>query len=415
MTFELMPHQEEAVKNLANGKILWGGVGSGKSIGALAYYERKEAPRDIYVITTAKKRDSLEWEGEASRFGISTVREYSRGGALLTIDSWNNIHKYEETLDAFFIFDEQRLVGTGAWVKSFQRIAKRNHWILLSATPGDTWLDYAPVFIANGFYKNITEFKTRHVLYEPFSKFPKVRGYINEDRLWVLRNDVLVEMPYVKHTTRMTNWLDVEYDKELFEKVWKHRWNPYEDKPVKDVAELFRLMRRVVNSDPSRIAMVRRLLTCHSRLIIFYTFNYELEILRGLEGLVEVSEWNGHKKDPVPISESWVYLVQYAAGAEGWNCITTDGMIQYSMTYSYKLSEQSKGRIDRLNTPYDTLYYYILVSNSLIDILIRSSLGQKQSFNERKIVREIEEFGVENGGDFGEISNMTGKKGGGFG
>jgi len=379
----LMPHQEEAGKKLDNGKIRWGGVGSGKSLTVLAYYLEKEAPSDIVVITTAKKRDSLEWEGEAAKLGISTDPLLSRAGSI-KVDSWNNIGKYIDSSGKFFIFDEQRLVGTGAWVKSFIRIARGNRWVLLSATPGDTWLDYAPVFVANGFYKNITEFKRRHVMYEPYSKYPKVRGYLDERRLSVLRNDVLVEMPFLKHTERMINYFDVDYDHDLMDVVLKKRWNPYEDEPIKNISEMFRLMRKIVNSDPSRLAFVRRLLACHRRLIVFYTFNYELDILRGLESVVEVAEWNGHKKEQIPDSESWVYLVQYTAGAEGWNCTSTDAMVLYSLTYSYKNFEQCMGRIDRLDTPFQTLYYYILSSNSAIDRGIRDSLRNKRNFNERR-------------------------------
>lgn len=390
--FELMPHQEEAVRNLGNGKVLYGGVGSGKSATVIAYYELKESPKDVYVITTAKKRNSLEWEGEFAGFGISRDPSLSKCGSLV-VDSWNNIHKYTEIEDAFFIFDEQRVVGSGTWVRSFLKICRRNHWILLSATPGDNWLDYAPIFIANGFYKNITEFKTRHVVYDAWARFPKVRKYLDEERLWTLRNDILVEMPYVKHTERVTNWLDVDYNKEKFDIVLKRRWNPYEDRPIKNVAEMFRLMRRVVNEDPSRLEMVSKLLMCHSRMVVFYTFNYELEALRGLSEHFDVFEYNGHKKDPVPKGDSWVYLVQYTAGAEGWNCTTTDGMILYSLTYSYKIMEQAKGRIDRLNTPYTTLYYYVLTSNSVIDRSIRSALNSKKSFNERKFIENWGEFG----------------------
>lgn len=385
---ELMDHQKLAVERLGNGKILWGGVGSGKSLTALSYYIQNESPKDIVVITTAKKRDTLDWEGEAAKLGISTDSECTSDGALI-VESWNNIGKFEDYSDCFFIFDEQRLVGNGSWVKSFIKLAKQNRWIMLSATPGDTWLDYAPVFIANGFYKNITDFKLKHVLYESYSKYPKVRGYLNERHLEVLRNDILVEMPFIKHTERMLNYIDVDYNRERFDVVWKRRWNPYEDKPIRDIAETFRLMRRVVNEDPSRLAMVRRLLTCHDRLIIFYTFNYELEILRTLGDEIEIGEWNGHRKNPVPNSENWVYLVQYTAGAEGWNCTDTDAMVLYSLTYSWKNFIQAQGRIDRLDTPFTTLYYYIMSSYSEIDRAIRQSLDSKQNFNERKYLQKM--------------------------
>jgi hypothetical protein len=389
---DLMDHQKDAVKKLSNGKVLWGGVGSGKSRTAMAYYMEKEAPRHIYVITTARKRDSLDWEGEAAKFGVGT-EDYGTVAGIITVDSWNNIKNYTDIEDAFFIFDEQRLVSYGVWVKSFLKIAKKNHWIMLSATPGDSWLDYAPLFIANGLYKNITAFKFEHVLYEPFSKYPKIKGYLNERKLEILRNDILVEMPFIRETTRYVNWLDVDYNFDLFKRVYRDRWHIYEDRPLKDAAELFRVMRKLVNSDESRLDTVLGLMKIHPRLIIFYNFDYELEILRTLELQTPVYEWNGHKKDPLPDVDKWVYLVQYVAGAEAWNCVTTDAMVFYSMTYSYKNFEQSQGRIDRLDTKFRSLYYYVLVSNSIIDRGIKLSLEKKEDFNESKFMHDIGEDG----------------------
>lgn len=388
MAVELLPHQIEAARNLANGKILWGGVGVGKSYTVLEYYKEKESPRDIVVITTAKKRDTLDWERDAAKFGISKDPESTLDGAII-IDSWNNIGKFENFSDYFFVFDEQRLVGNGAWTKSFLKIAKKNHWVMLSATPGDTWLDYAPVFIANGFYKNISEFRDQHVVYEAFNRYPKVKGYRGERMLEILRNSILVEMPYIRHTTRVLNYIDVEYDKEKFNTAFIRRWDPYEDAPLRDITDVFRVLRKVVNTHPSRLEMIHKLMTCHDRLIIFYTFNYELEILRTLSEDIAIAEWNGHKKEAIPNTDKWVYIVQYTSGAEGWNCTLTDAMIMYSMTYSYKNFEQCQGRIDRLNTPYDTLYYYILASNSVIDRGIKASLSKKKSFNERKFYNNL--------------------------
>lgn len=394
---DLMDHQLDVVDKLASGKILHGGVGTGKTLAALAYYMKYECPRDIYVITTAKKRDSLDWEKEAAQFGISTdlfitEESYKDHYGVLTIDSWNNISKYERIRDAFFIFDEQRVVGFGAWVKSFLKIAKNNHWVLLSATPGDNWMDYAPVFIANGHYKNMTDFKFKHVLYEPFYKYPVIRGYIGESRLEQLRNDILVEMPFLKNTERVTNYMDVDHDVALCDVVYKKRWNPFGECPVRDAGDMFRLMKKIIYSDPSRLEMIRKLMRCHDRLIVFYNFNFELEILRTLSEEISVYEWNGHKKDPSEKFENedkWVYLVQYQSGAEGWNCTSTDAMILYSLTYSYKNFEQAMGRIDRLDTPFSVLYYYVLMSDSLLDRGVKGALSEKKSFNERKFMDEL--------------------------
>ena len=551
---------------MKNGCVLVGGVGTGKSFTAMTYYYEKvcggvsgtlgsmKTPKNLLIITTAKKRDSLDWEAEAIKFGIGRDQSTNVDGVKLVVDSWNNIDKYADLEGWFALFDEQRVVGNGKWVKAFIKIAKHNQWILLSATPGDTWLDYIPVFLANGFYKNRTQFKREHVIYNTYSKFPKVDRYIATGKLVRLRNQILVDMPYERHTTRHIKTIKVEYDRELYKKAVKDRWHVYEDKPIQGMAELFGVMRRVVNSDESRVRALTSLLSSHPRLIVFYNFNYELEMLRALgqelmrkhtssgsdttsalsksrtqellkqrctnqegfwiespdgmgdlwipdnlemcdlsdltlgelsilerelasremgemgarkrtpnstpidsmstsqlssgcrdslskhgletqsnteagtagssfavadevcgfkfkgqlcveplpcirhEGLspgiptpkaepeatFAIAEWNGQKHEPIPDTDSWLYLVQYYAGAEGWNCIDTNAVVFYSQTYSYKQFEQAHGRIDRLNTPFEDLYYYNLVSDASIDVAIARSLKQKRSFNERE-------------------------------
>ena len=377
---DLRPHQEAALREVNQGNILWGPVGSGKSRVAVAYYEKEMYDRPVYVITTAKKRDSKDWEGEFASIGVGKESDATVMG-ILTVDSWNNIHKYTEVSDCFFIFDEQRLVGSGTWVKSFLKIARNNFWIMLSATPGDTWLDYIPVFIANGFYKNRTQFKVQHVVYEPYVKFPKVRRYLDTGILEQHRNQILVRMKFSSETIRHEITLPVEYNEELLNHIIKNRWHIYKNQPIRDITELFQVMRKVVNSDPSRVRKIEDYLDQHEKMVIFYNFNYELDILRKLDHRAEIAEWNGHKHEPIPTSKSWVYLVQYVAGSEGWNCIETDTVLFYSLTYSYKLWEQAHGRIDRMNTPYTDLYYYTLRSKSIIDNAVWRSLRDKKNFN----------------------------------
>lgn len=382
---ELYEHQTTAIKKMKNGCILCGGTGVGKSLTAVAYYVQNESPRDVYVITTAKKRDSLDWEGEFANYAIGKSKDATAHG-VLTVDSWNNVGKYEGVENAFFIFDEQRVVGGGTWVKNFLKIAQKNRWILLSATPGDTWLDYIPVFVANGFYKNRTEFKREHVIYTTYTKFPKVERFVGVGRLVRHRNDILVEMPYLRHTTRIMTDVLVDHNADLLKKVTRDRWHVYEERPLRDVAEMFLVMRKVVNSDPSRVGEVLRLYEKHKHLIVFYNFDYELAALRTTLSAcgVKFAEWNGHKHEEVPNGERWVYLVQYIAGAEGWNCTTCDAMVFYSLTYSYKNYAQAQGRIDRLNVPFSELYYYSLLSASRIDKAVMHSLKQKHNFNESK-------------------------------
>jgi len=397
MPLELLGHQKEALKLLRSGSILYGGVGSGKSITALAYYYTLECggslepftsmlqPRDLYIITTALKRDLFDWEKECTYFLLSSSRDLSIEGVKVHVDSWNNIGKYVGVKNAFFIFDEQRLIGSGAWVKSFLKISKSNHWLLLSATPGDTWADYIPVFIANGYYKNRSEFLREHVIYSRFTKYPKIDRYVNTAKLVELEKKVLVLMPYKKNTIPHNIDVKVGYDHASYSLVLKKRWNPYEKKPIKNITELCFVLRRITNSSRDRCNAIAEIFVKHGRVIIFYNFNYELDLLRDLaeELNAPVAEWNGHKHDPVPYSGKWMYLVQYTAGAEGWNCIETNAIIFYSQNYSYRIMHQAAGRIDRLNTKFIDLYYYHIKSEAKIDLAIANSLKNKKNFNEK--------------------------------
>lgn len=401
----LFEHQEEAVAKMKNGCILCGGVGSGKSRTALAYYFTQQGgklskdeyipmgdpPKDLYIITTAKKRDSLEWEDELGVFLMTRNKELSMYDHNIVVDSWNNIGKYKDVRNAFFIFDEQRIVGGGAWVKAFLKISKSNHWILLSATPGDNWSDYIPVFVANGFFKNRSEFQREHIIYKRFSKFPQIDRYIGTKRLERMRERILVDMPFERETVAHQETIMVEHDRILYKDLQKNRWNVYENKPIVNVAELCYLLRKLVNSDESRQIELLKIVEKNPRVIVFYNFDYELEILKSLYygPDVTVAEWNGHKHQDVPKTEKWVYLVQYTAGAEGWNCTTTDTMVFFSQTYSYKVLHQSTGRIDRMNTPFKDLYYYHFKSRATIDLAIARVLKDKKKFNERSFYNKL--------------------------
>ena len=398
---KLFDYQKDAINRLNTGSILCGGVGSGKSITALAYYFFKEGgkldpyeymndtPRDLYIITTARKRDTLEWEGELAKLLMSSFPENNAYNNKIVIDSWNNIQKYTDVSDSFFIFDEQRVIGYGAWTKAFLKITKANDWILLSATPGDTWNDYLPVFIANGFFKNKTQFNAEHVVFSRFTKYPKIDRYINVGKLIRLRNRILVDMDFNRQTRSHHEYVVCEYDKNAYKHIFRDRWNPYKNEPISQASDLCMVLRKLVNSDVSRQIALLDLVADHPRCIIFYSFDYELDILKSLEYIndgdaLDIAEWNGHKHQPIPDSDKWIYLVQYTAGAEGWNCIKTDTIIFFSATYSYKVMEQASGRINRLNTPYTDLYYYHLTSKSPIDISINRAIDNKKRFNERK-------------------------------
>lgn len=408
----LRDYQMDAVNKMSNGCILNGGVGSGKSRTGLYYYFKENGgsidpdyipmhkPQPLYIITTAMKRDSFEWEGELANYLLST--DPKKNGinecVHVTIDSWNNIKKYADVKNSFFIFDEDRVTGSGAWVKAFLKIAKANDWIILSATPGDTWQDYIPVFLANGFYKNKTEFTREHCVYSRYTKWPQIEKYINTGRLIRLRNKILVDMDFQRSTVRHHEDIYCNYDIQEYKDAIRNRWDPYKNEPIQQASGLCYVLRRIVNEDNSRAIALLEILDKTPRAIIFYNFDYERDMLLHLfcdyedyDDIIdpeshsdyEVAEWSGHAHQPVPKSKKWVYLVQYTAGCEGWNCIDTDTIIFYSQNYSYKVLEQACGRIDRLNTKFVDLYYYHLKSRSSIDLAISKAITKKKKFNER--------------------------------
>lgn len=400
MSVRLYKYQKEAVSKMKNGCILCGGVGSGKSMTSLAYYFIKNGgkigtnykpmknPKDLYIITTAKKRDSKDWEEEMSRFLIDSNDEFVYYDNKVCIDSWNNIKKYVDITDAFFIFDEQRVVGYGTWTKSFLKITKNNEWVLLSATPGDCWSDYIPVFIANGFYKNKTDFAIQHIVYNSYAKFQKIERYVGTKKLERLRNEILVNMDYKRPAELIHLNVNVGYDIISYKRLLKNRWNLEKNQPILNASELCYGLRKIVNSDPSRLEAIEEICLLKSKVIIFYSYDYELEILREYfkaKG-TPIGEWNGHRHEEIPNTNSWAYLVQYTAGCEGWNCVETDTIIFYSQSYSYKATVQASGRIDRLNTPFKKLYFYHLKSKSGIDVAIARALANKKRFNEKKFV-----------------------------
>lgn len=385
---ELDDYQVEAIEKLQTGSVLCGGTGSGKSRTALAYYYYEvgrgdydvpgvmDAPKDLYIITTAKKRDSNEWDSECIRFGLTDY----------VVDSWNNIGKYADVEEAFFIFDEQRVVGKGAWVKSFLRIAKKNDWILLSATPGDKYEDYIPLFLANGFYRNRTEFIREHIVYKIGPRYPVIDRYTNTGKMNKYIHDIVVKLPYNNTKEHIYVNVHCEYNKELYKNTLKNEWNYDEDKPMETASELCLALRKIVNTDSSRIDAMLSVLADHNKAIIFYNFNYELELIENAlrDTNIPFTEWNGHKHEQILTdSDKWVYLVQYMAGAEGWECTSTNVIIFYSLQYSYRIYTQAAGRIDRRNTPFTELHYYVLKSRASIDLQIALALSHKEDFNER--------------------------------
>lgn len=392
------PHQRDAIRKISNGNVVVGATGSGKSLVGLVYYytnilegsvepfRKPTKSVSLYIITTATKRDSLDWNSECAEFALSTNQEASVNGIKVVIDSWNNIKKYKDIRGGFFLFDEQKTTGYKRWSKIFIRIAKNNRWILITATPSDRWMDLLSVFIANGFYKNKRDFVNQHVTYNPYVKYPSITGYRNVNKLRILKKRIFVIIDYQSPSIIENKVISVDYDVDALTQIEKTEWNPFTDSPIINLSEFASVLRRSLNSHPSRINEAIRIRNTVKKLIVFYNFNFELEILKHGYSGIKIGELNGHRHDALPVGSDWVYLVQYNSGNEAWECFTTNHMLFYSLNYSFRIMTQAKGRINRLTSGFNYMYYYYLVSNHWLDKGIQKALNKKRDFNNKEIL-----------------------------
>lgn len=400
----LKPEQQEAVDKLQSGMILVANTGAGKSRTGIYWYFKENGgafinddyqpmkdPKDLYIITTANKRDTHDWDRELSLYLLSTDPEVNYYHNKVVVNSWQQIAKYKDISDAYFLFDEDHLTGSGAWVKTFLRIAQHNKWIILTATPGDKYEDYGPVFVANGYFRSIYEFKQKHLVYDYRPGWPRFVKCIGTTRLDRLKQRIIVRMNYEHDAEVHEKDILCEFDKELYKVVVKRRWDPYRNAPIENASQFCYCLRKITNLDESRIEACKQIVNEKNRVIIFYNHDPELELLKSVYWGkdISVAELNGHAHEAIPSTPKWVYLVNYAAGAEAWECTKTDTVIFYSLNYSYKTMVQAAGRIDRRNTPFSDLYYYRLKSRAPIDLAIEKCLKEKKTFNENTFAQAL--------------------------
>ena len=381
---KLLKYQEEAIQKLHSGSVLYGATGSGKSLTGLAYYMRCWSHLDLYIITTSKKRNAGEWEEEIAKLGCPPPK---------AIDSWNRLKNYRMVSDAFFLFDEHKVGGHGKWAQSMITIAKKNKWILLTATPGDVWDDYASIFIANEFVKNKTTWNEDFCIFDRISKYPKIIGYQREDVLKNMRDAVLVPMEYQSEKVPIPYVIPykVDHEEEAYVLARRKSLRHPEMRAFRNTSAMFAYMRMNLPDKESKIQALADVLKKEPKAIIFYNFTPEKYEIENAARQVNIPffQYNGQIKDNVPDGDTWVYAVQYTAGAEAWNCITCRTVIFYSMNYSYKVMTQAKGRIDRCNSPFDELHYYYFISPDFeIDQEILNALTRKEKFNEEALANK---------------------------
>ena len=203
------------------------------------------------------------------------------------------------------------------------------------------------------------------------------------------KKEILVNMDDDKATKQWHIDLTCSYDPVLYNAYADSRWNFEEDMPIMNASKLVYMLRKVCNSDPSRLEKLYEICQSHPKLIIFYQFDYERDLITCMLSFkgIPYAEYNGHIHQPIPTGDRWAYVV-HLSSSEGWNCIETDTVVFYSLSYSYRAYVQACGRTDRRTTPFQDLYYYRLKSASKIDKAIMDAHRRKKKFNEANWVKK---------------------------
>lgn len=149
--------------------------------------------------------------------------------------------------------------------------------------------------------------------------------------------------------------------------------------------------RQLCNSK-EKLEMVRTLIEgTEDRVIIFYNFNCELELLQQLVQKLKrpISYVNGSVKNLNCYNNNSdsVTLVQYQSGSSGVNLQKASKMIYYSPPIKSDFFEQSKKRIHRIGQDNKCTYWKLITNNS-IELNIYNTLAKKQDYTEELFKHE---------------------------
>lgn len=121
------------------------------------------------------------------------------------------------------------------------------------------------------------------------------------------------------------------------------------------------------------------------RLIVFYNFNAELELLKRIAASLDrpISEVNGQTKDLTAYEQedNSITFIQYQAGAMGLNLQKANKIIYFTLTDKSELFEQSKKRIHRIGQE-QPCFYYILMCKGSVEEVILQTLEMRKDFTD---------------------------------
>ena len=229
-----------------------------------------------------------------------------------------------------------------------------------------------PMFRVVTGYKNVSELKAK--LKEYGAVFAKAEEVIK-----------LPEKKFIKEYSTVSS----DYKKFMKDRVIK-----IDDKELTGDSTLSkRLYARMLCSAYSKDKIARLIDLVNStsdRVIIFYNFNTELEVLRKVLFDRPISIVNGQVKDlkEYENNDNSVTLIQYQAGAMGLNLQKANRIIYFSLPERSELFEQSKARICRIGQE-KQCYYHIMMCHKSVEEKIYECLLMRKDYTDELFRKEF--------------------------
>ena len=407
MKIKLYPHQVRALEKTKNFNHVayYLDMGLGKTFVGSEKLKMLNTNHNLIVCQKSKLQDWYEhmktYYPEYNTFIYSKTREIPPKSVIII--NYDLVWRRPELLTTLknftLMLDESSLIQNEKSNRSkFILKMKPTNVILLSGTP------------TGGKYEQLwSQLKllgwniSKRLYWDEFIKFvkidvggfpiKKVTGYKNVDRLKdklrthgaiFMKSDEVFQLP-----KQIENIIKVDNTKE-YKKFNKDRLIKIDDTElVGDTSLTKMLYLRQLSSqyNSNKTAALKDLLeSTNDRVIVFYNFDKELEIIQEICNKLEkpISMINGHEKNLKNFTEcnDCVLLGQYQAAAMGLNLQLSNKIIYFSLPLQSELFMQSKKRIHRIGQEKTCFYWYLITKNS-IEEQIFETLKQRRDYTNK--------------------------------
>lgn len=410
---QLYAFQKQYLQGLPAKYIFAADTGTGKTVMALAHYDKHAYLKPLLILAPASKVQTGDWDREikeyfAGRFvpeyeiwsyekfsRVPSIAQYKKTGDRGVWRDWLNRHPRGFAMIADEVHKAKN-PQSGVGKRVFEVAAACDVFLGLSATPlPNGWIDAANYFKIFKFTQNITAFKKRYCNIQTYKGFPEIVGYYHEGELqsnWnhiakPLSKQMALDLPPIT-TVPISLPAGPNYIK-----VQKERL--FGDKFLDNPSALMHALRQSI-IEPKVVWLNSFLEGVSDNVVIFYNYVEErqqiLAMIKKSHKRRQVFRQDGEKHE-VPGKDKWgglrrtITLAQYQSGSTGIELTYAATTVYFSPTYSYSNYEQSIGRIERHGQS-KKMTLYLLCAPTTLEKDVWAALRNKKDFQEKQWYEE---------------------------